>query len=212
MYPCKWEFVNVCKHTLCMFCSHWADLSTGRIPCAQTARHVDKYYAEILRVTCPIHTSSSSWLWWSRAVQLCAKWGLDLSTACTCLPSRQTRHHQADWPSGTFTKNLLVWERLDLWNIKEYIELCEYKYFQILLQKSLEYWWKRSRGRFWALCRLLRSAHSTFPAQEHLGWWWWCSCYVAPDMYFFANGSTYNMTFVQLYNCIALQQIATVLI
>ena len=36
MYPCKWEFVNVCKHTLCMFCSHCADLSTVRIPCAQT--------------------------------------------------------------------------------------------------------------------------------------------------------------------------------
>ena len=96
MYPCKWEFANVCKHTLCMFCSHCADLSTGRIPCAQTARHVDKYYAEILRVTCPIHMSSSSWLWWSRAVQLCAKWGLDLSTACTCMPPRQPTIRQID--------------------------------------------------------------------------------------------------------------------
>ena len=66
------------------------------------------------------------------AVQLCAKWGLDLSTACTCMYATQTRHHQADWPSGTYTKNLFVW---DLWNIKEYIELCEYKYFQISLKK-----------------------------------------------------------------------------
>ena len=45
---------------------------------------------------CDLPYPSSSWLWWSCAVQLCAKWGLDLSTACTCMPPRHATIRQID--------------------------------------------------------------------------------------------------------------------
>ena len=94
MYPCKWEFVNVCKHTLCMFCSHCADLSTGRIPFAQTAcrqtlcRNItcDLPYPHVIIVMIMMITCST----------VMRKMGTWPTACCTYMPPRHATNRQID--------------------------------------------------------------------------------------------------------------------